>query len=113
MQVKISRFDYLPSGIYELVETNGKLAKAIQNVGPGASSRAVLIEHDKLGGLIHDNGKPISVHTFWNIEKVKILQRQRRKNKWDKTRRVLIFVGKYVFAPLFIAYLIYIFGWNK
>ena len=117
MQVKISKWDCLPSGTYELIETNGKLAKAIASTGFGASPRIILIEHDKLGGLIrNDGGQSMPVHTFWNIEKTKIAERQRQKEKCGEIVKAVTTVGKYFFsilASLIVAYLVYKFGWNR
>ena len=90
MKVTISKWDDLPSGTYELIETSDKLTRAITKAGPMATPRGILIEHDKLGGLIRDGrGNKMQIHTFWNVEKQKLAEKQGRKERWAKKMAIL------------------------
>lgn len=73
MLVDIKNNDYLPEGRYALMNPE-KIERAKSSLPSGSNERSLLIEYDKIGGLIIDvlRDKKIPVHTFWDIEKQKM-----------------------------------------
>ena len=117
MKVKISRWDYLPKGTYELVETTGKFNRVIDAMGVNATPRQILIKQDEIGGgILNHLGKPVKVHTFWSVEQNKLKEREIRKKRWERITKLIWPIARYFLEILVVligAYLVYRFGWNK
>jgi hypothetical protein len=92
MQIEIFKDDYLPAGKYSLNNLS-KSVRAMESLTVGSSDRDFLIAYDKIGGLIVDvdSGVKLPVHTFWNIEKIKMSSMQ---NLSDDELETIIRLGE-------------------
>lgn len=70
MTIDIKRDESLPEGLYVLWDQD-KIKRAKSSLPLGSGERAILIEYDKIGGLIVKDGKKLAPQTLWNIEKAK------------------------------------------
>lgn len=87
--VKIKNDDYLPTGDYRLINDQ-KIERAKSTLGASANDHQLLIEYDKIAGLILDeNNKKLEPHTFWNIEKERLARKQIQKEKFGKIKNLV------------------------
>lgn len=71
MIIDIKNDECLPGGRYVLWNPD-KIERAKNSLPPNSSERAILIEYDKIGGLIIKDDEKLPLHKLWNTEKKRI-----------------------------------------
>lgn len=75
--------------VYRLTNRNNceKYDRAVKDAGQDASPSQILAHYDKLMGYIQDqNGNKLGNGQFWEAEKKRLVETQKRIEKWDKIK---------------------------
>jgi hypothetical protein len=72
MIIDIKNDEYLPEGRYVLWNMD-KIERVKSSLPANSGERAILIEYDKIGGLITKDDEKLPLHRLWDIEKARIV----------------------------------------